>query len=323
MLDAFTSLRLSLTRRIETLEGRVPDVLHGVVEAANPLSVRLADGSLVTNVSSLDPSLEVTNRVRLLAYGGFLTGRRLLVIGRADAPYQGRIPAGSNLNNYATPGQWYNPLNVEVAGFTNGPPSGSAGTLVVMRATGEPGGEAGVTQYWHGYSHSTPHSYVYRRRLYAGSWSTWAKVNDGVEWSKPRRMNMNDTLGIPTAQDFRTYYWSGAWNDGGDSGGIYYSNGGFEISQTGVYTISISARWTTTFPQVAELKLYQGADINNMLEREVIESVNQQSMHGSWTIPMDKATSGRVEVRLRQISGTTRNIGVYPNSNWYQIARVG
>ena len=176
MLDAFTSLRLSLTRRIETLEGRVPDVLHGVVEAVNPLSVRLADGSLVTNVSSLNPSLEVTNRVRLLAYGGFLTGRRLLAIGRADAPHQGRIPAGSNLNNYATPGQWYNPLNVEVAGFTNGPPSNAAGTLVVMRATGEPGGEAGVTQYWHGYSDTAPHANIYRRRLYGGSWSVWKCV---------------------------------------------------------------------------------------------------------------------------------------------------
>ena len=104
-------------------------------------------------------------------------GTRLVL---TDAPAKGepsRIPASANLNNYIIPGQYYNPLNVEVAGFTNGPPSNAAGTLVVMRATGEPGGEVGVTQYWHGFDDQGTGSKIYRRRLYNASWSAWKLMN--------------------------------------------------------------------------------------------------------------------------------------------------
>lgn len=82
VLDAFTALRAAFTKRFESLEARVPDMLHGIVEAVNPVAVRLLDGSLVSGLDTLDPTVKVTDRVRLIAYGGFLTGRRLLVLGK-------------------------------------------------------------------------------------------------------------------------------------------------------------------------------------------------------------------------------------------------
>ena len=82
MLDAFTALRAAFTKRFDSLEARVPDMLHGIVEAVNPVAVRLLDGSLVSGLDTLDPTVKVTDRVRLIAYGGFLTGRRLLVLGK-------------------------------------------------------------------------------------------------------------------------------------------------------------------------------------------------------------------------------------------------
>lgn len=88
-----------------------------------------------------------------------------------------RIPSGADLNNYITPGQWYNPSSAEVAGLTNKPPSNAAGTLVVMRATGEPEGVAGVTQFWHGFDDLGAASKIYRRRLYSGLWSAWKLMN--------------------------------------------------------------------------------------------------------------------------------------------------
>ena len=82
VLDAFTALRAAFTKRFDSLEARVPDMLHGIVEAVNPVAVRLLDGSLVSGLDTLDPTVKVTDRVRLIAYGGFLTGRRLLVLGK-------------------------------------------------------------------------------------------------------------------------------------------------------------------------------------------------------------------------------------------------
>lgn len=131
---------------------------------------------IVTASAELPEQLEITDRVLCWQYESqlILVKKRARSLSIWDTP---RIPAGSNLNSYTTPGQWYNPLNVEVAGFTNGPPSNAAGTLVVMRATGEPGGEAGVTQLWYGYDYQGTGSRIYRRRLYNTSWSSWKLMN--------------------------------------------------------------------------------------------------------------------------------------------------
>ena len=157
--------------------------LHEVwatVTAITPTVQIRRDGETasVTITASAEPieQLQVGNRVLCWQVESqlILAKKRDRSLSIWDTP---RIPASANLNNYIIPGQYYNPLNVEVAGFTNGPPSNAAGTLVVMRATGEPGGAAGVTQYWHGYSDTAPNANIYRRRLYSGSWSAWKLMN--------------------------------------------------------------------------------------------------------------------------------------------------
>lgn len=85
MVDAFTSLRIALTQRLAILEAKTPEVMHGTVEATDPASVRLLDGTLLTGLDTLEPDLLIGNKVRLLSYGGFLTGRRMLIAGRVNS----------------------------------------------------------------------------------------------------------------------------------------------------------------------------------------------------------------------------------------------
>lgn len=85
MVDAFTSLRIALTQRLSILEAKTPEVMHGTVEAIEPASVRLLDGTLLTGLDTLEPDLLIGNKVRLLSYGGFLTGRRMLIAGRVNS----------------------------------------------------------------------------------------------------------------------------------------------------------------------------------------------------------------------------------------------
>lgn len=143
------------------------------VETIDPLTIILDEDASETPREVSENAvglLEVNQRVR------FAHEDKRLVITEApdkvDRRFSSRIPAGADLNNYLIPGNYYNPLNVEVAGFTNGPPSNAAGALVVLQST-----EPGVIQFWHGFDDDGTESKIYRRRLYSGSWSAWKLMN--------------------------------------------------------------------------------------------------------------------------------------------------
>lgn len=173
MADVFSTMFKTLGARLGVLEARSPQVLYGRVETVNPLSVRLSDGALLLDVESLEPDLDPGDPVRLLAHGGFRVGSRAVVVGRVHSPIQGRrILANADLNDYTTPGNYNCPLNVDVATFTNGPPSNAAGALVVLRS-----GSSAVIQFWHGFDDDGTGAKIYRRRLYSGSWSAWKLMN--------------------------------------------------------------------------------------------------------------------------------------------------
>ena len=193
------SVALASTPRVKTRSN------WATVETIDPLTIILDEDTSNTPREVSENAvgrLKVTDRVR------FVHEDKRLVITEApskvDDLFSLRIPAGANLDNYIIPGQYYNPLNVEVAGFTNGPPSNAAGTLVVMRATGDTDASAGVTQYWHGFDDQGTGSKIYRRRLYSGSWSTWKLMNP-ASWvgsvSGGQRSGVtfyNVTLNFPT-----------------------------------------------------------------------------------------------------------------------------
>lgn len=76
------------------------------------------------------------------------------------------IPDGADLNNYTTPGLYYQPANVNALSGKNYP-EGNAGSLEVYK-------HAGVTQVYRIYNN--PRSYV--RSCYVGVWSAWAMQYD-------------------------------------------------------------------------------------------------------------------------------------------------
>lgn len=169
MADPFAAIRGYVDQKFSNIESRMSEILYGTVTEIEPsLIVRLSDGTLLTGVQSLEHMLRQGDQVRLAKHGGFLKGSRIIILGKvATLPYQ--IPAGSNLNNYTTPGQWFCPQSSTVAGLTNKPPSGQAGALVVLAG----GGAGGLIQYWHDYNININDGNVWRRRYYSGSWSPW------------------------------------------------------------------------------------------------------------------------------------------------------
>lgn len=88
-------------------------------------------------------------------------------LGGFDTP---RIPSGADLNDYVMAGQYYCPLNADVATMANNPVDLAGALQVLETTTGEV--DAGVIQYWHEYNTGSSGN-VWRRRLYAGSWSSW------------------------------------------------------------------------------------------------------------------------------------------------------
>ncbi|MHC5188523.1 InlB B-repeat-containing protein [Enterococcus cecorum] len=76
------------------------------------------------------------------------------------------IPSGQNLNNYQTPGFYYNPLNVETANISN-TPINEAFTLEVSKHNG-------VTQTFTRYNYDKPRTWI--RNYYQGTWGAWFEV---------------------------------------------------------------------------------------------------------------------------------------------------
>ena len=300
----------------EEMRDNTVSLRWATITGLNPLTVR-RDGeseSFEVTGSAVDVSLlEVRDRVRVSNFGSkaFIESSQNALT-RDSARWGSLIPAGSNLNDYTTPGQWYNPSSAEVAGFTNGPPS-VAGALVVLRS-----GTNAVIQFWHGFDDEGSGSKIYRRRLYSGSWSPW-KISGGEEWPKPRRMGLANSVSVPTSTDYRASSWVGIANDPGNvAGGITYADGGFTVPQDGVYTISTVIRWLGI--QNAELRLFTGPSSNNTTQGESMVFNAHRDMHCTWTIYLEAGY--RVEVLVRQTSGTTQSMGGSTTYNWCQIARV-
>jgi len=151
------------------------------VETIDPLTIILDEDTTNTPREVSENAvgrLKVTDRVR------FAHEDKRLVITEApskvDDLFSLRIPAGANLNSYIIPGQYYNPENLEVAGFTNGPPNSQAGALIVLETSTSPGTGVGVIQYWHDYS-TNENGQIWRRRYYNGSWSGWQGIGGELQ----------------------------------------------------------------------------------------------------------------------------------------------
>jgi hypothetical protein len=76
------------------------------------------------------------------------------------------IPNAADLNDYTTPGLYYQNANVQAASGKNYPES-NAGTLEIYK-------NAGTTQVYRTYGSSR----TYSRSLYGGAWTRWGKVYD-------------------------------------------------------------------------------------------------------------------------------------------------
>lgn len=146
------------------------------VETINPLTIILDEDASQTPREPSENAvgdLKVTQRVRISH-----EGNRLII---SEAPskvddlmiselggWGEYLPSTVDLNNFKTPGHWYNAISAEVATMTNAPPNNQAGALLVLRASG-------VIQYWHEYNINSTDGNVWRRRWYESTdnWSAW------------------------------------------------------------------------------------------------------------------------------------------------------
>ena len=150
-----------------------------------------------------------------------------------------RIPGGANLNNYQTPGFYFNSVNTQVATIAN-TPSNFAFSLNVFR-------NAGVTQVF--YEYLTSSYNVYIRDYYAGTWSAWKRfatvddVGNGVTASTPTRgSNSNgEWVRLP---DGTQICWK--WGFGPNGAKTNLKSGGGSNQGTGWRSGNI----TWTFPAV-------------------------------------------------------------------------
>ena len=175
MADPFGALKGYVDQKISSIESRLSEVLYGTVTQIEPsLTVRLSDGTLLTDTQSLEPILRPGDPVRLAKHGGFLKGSRVVILGKVSTlPF--RIPTGADFNSYTTPGTYYNPLTAEVTAMPNKPPSGQAGALEVLES-------AGTIQLWREYNIGGQ-GRTWRRRFYSGAWSDWW-VDSDPEWGR-------------------------------------------------------------------------------------------------------------------------------------------
>lgn len=93
------------------------------------------------------------------------TGNALQVVGGASIDHYvpQKIPASSNLNNYTTPGFYYNNSDADTATIAN-TPTNNAFSLQVFR-------HAGFRQVFKIYATATP--WTYERNFYSGAWGRW------------------------------------------------------------------------------------------------------------------------------------------------------
>lgn len=113
-----------------------------------------------------------------------------------------RIPESSDINDYSTPGMYYNPSNAQVATMSN-TPSDQAFSLLVER-------HAGVSQTWKNYhiAASTP---IYQRNYYNGTWGPWRTIHHSGETSVLLRVYPVGSIYISTTATNPSSLFGGTW----------------------------------------------------------------------------------------------------------------
>lgn len=100
-----------------------------------------------------------------------LYGRRVVVVGRANALAAPELPTGVDLNNYTTPGVYVQSQTADASGGTNYPRA-IAGVLEVIAAA------AANVHVWQRYTpYGTYGTEFYLRELYNGTWYGWYRYS--------------------------------------------------------------------------------------------------------------------------------------------------
>lgn len=94
------------------------------------------------------------------------------------------IPSGRNLNDYTTPGFYYNPLNAEATNIANTPINESF-TLEVSK-------HAGVRQTFTTFYYGKPRTWI--RNYYQGTWGSWFEIFFGNDFNGYFDNRMNATF---------------------------------------------------------------------------------------------------------------------------------
>ena len=114
------------------------------------------------------------------------------------------IPSGQNLNNYKTPGFYYNPTNTEVANISNTPVN-DAFTLEVSK-------HAGVKQTFTRYNYDQPRTWM--RNYFNGTWGAWFEIVLANQFNGYFDNRMNATFDSKFNNRIHKKLWTGILKKG-------------------------------------------------------------------------------------------------------------
>lgn len=114
------------------------------------------------------------------------------------------IPSGQNLNNYKTPGFYYNPTNTEVANISNTPVN-DAFTLEVSK-------HAGVKQTFTRYNYDQPRTWM--RNYFNGTWGAWFEIVLANQFNGYFDNRMNATFDSKFNNRIHKKLWTGTLKKG-------------------------------------------------------------------------------------------------------------
>lgn len=114
------------------------------------------------------------------------------------------IPSGQNLNNYKTPGFYYNPRNTEVANISNTPVN-DAFTLEVSK-------HAGVKQTFTRYNYDQPRTWM--RNYFNGTWGAWFEIVLANQFNGYFDNRMNATFDSKFNNRIHKKLWTGTLKKG-------------------------------------------------------------------------------------------------------------
>lgn len=235
---------------LETINvGQAPNDKKG-----DPL--RNAMQKVVLNFSTLNTAIQGVLDGKGQANGyASLDGNGRLVAAQAPIVYAPALPtAGHDLNDYITPGVWY---QTTIAGATAGAnyPTVNVGFLEVV-ATGTPvlqvyttrtATVAAMQRFW-------------RVRMSATSWSVWKELSDATT-------AFNYQGGLASGVDLNSYTQRGMWAQGSSAGAAAGSN--YPIAQSGTLIV-----YSTGYPGGAAAtgcsQIYLAANSNRLFFRTLV-----------------------------------------------------